>query len=113
LEAVTVDDKIKELEDRIASLEHIIQSLTKSDCRNVKLDRAELKSLVLGAGCKVEFERSTVGPIFSFGNGEITDVESKLEDWSSQISDLSLQLDDLNDQLDDALLKLDHLKSGR
>jgi len=108
-----MDGKVKELEERIASLEAVIQSLTGANCRNVKLDRVELKSLVLGAGCKVEFERSTVGPIFSLGNGEVTDVESKLEDWASQISDLSIQLDDLNDQLDDALIKLDELKSGR
>lgn len=108
-----MDEKVKELEDRIASLENIIQSLTKANCRNVKLDRVELKSLVLGAGCKVEFEKSSVGFVFSDGNGGMEDVESKLEDWSTQISDLNCQMEDLNDQLDDALLKLDELKSGR
>lgn len=71
------DDKIKNLEERIKTLEDKLNKIAFNEAKEVILTSCPIGEIVLGDSCKLDFQHCPVGSVI---DTDIDDAESRLDD---------------------------------
>lgn len=92
------DDKIKNLEERIKTLEDKLNKIAFNEAKEVILTSCPIGDIVLGDGCNLNFQHCPIGSVI---DKDLDEAESRLDELECRIDDMNSKIDETESRIDD------------